>query len=74
MPTSKGVILGYDGLAMVDGKHQIIVHAEAFGGGQQHGLFIPMADDTREHLSAIIDEATLCKPRQSWPMPASAVK
>jgi transposase len=53
MPSSKGVIQGYDGLAMVDAKHQIIVHAEAFGEGQEHGLFIPMLEGTREHFAAI---------------------
>jgi hypothetical protein len=31
MKTSKGVIQGYDGVAMVDAKHQVVVHAEAFG-------------------------------------------
>jgi transposase len=29
MPTSKGVVQGYNGIALVDAKHQIIVHAEA---------------------------------------------
>ena len=48
MPSSKGVIQGYDGLAMVDGKHQIIVHAQAFGEGQEHGLLEPMLAATRE--------------------------
>ncbi len=31
MKTSKGVIQGYDGVAMVDSKHQVVVHAAAFG-------------------------------------------
>ena len=31
MKTSKGVIQGYDGVACVDSKHQVIVHGEAFG-------------------------------------------
>lgn len=53
MPSSQGVIQGYDGLAMVDGKHQIIVHAAAFGEGQEHGLFIPMLEGTRAHFEAI---------------------
>ena len=33
MKTSKGVIQGYDGMAVVDAKHQIVVHSEAFGQG-----------------------------------------
>lgn len=32
MKTSKGVIQGYNAMAMVDGKNQIIIHAEAHGG------------------------------------------
>ena len=30
MPTSHGVIQGYNAQALVDGKHQVIVHAETF--------------------------------------------
>jgi len=42
MPTSKGVIQGYNGIALVDAKHQIIVHAEAHGEGQENSLLQPM--------------------------------
>lgn len=59
MPSSKGVIQGYDGLAMVDGKHQIIVHAQAFGEGQEHGLFIPMLEGTRGHFAALDPSADI---------------
>lgn len=38
MPTSKGVVQGYNGVAMVDAKHQVVVHAEAYGEGQESGL------------------------------------
>jgi hypothetical protein len=31
MKTSHGMIQGYDGVAVIDGKHQVVVHAEAFG-------------------------------------------
>ena len=48
MKTSNGVIQGYDGVAVVDGKHQIVVGAEAFGEGQEHGLLVPMLEQTRE--------------------------
>jgi transposase len=48
MKTSKGVIQGYTGVAVVDGKHQIVVGAEAFGEGQEHGLLVPMLERTRE--------------------------
>ena len=53
MKTSHGVIQGYDGLAVVDGKHQVIVHAEAFGAAQEHDLLIPMIEGTRENFEAI---------------------
>ncbi|MBN1009245.1 IS1182 family transposase, partial [Amphritea sp. ZJ14W] len=35
MKTAKGVIQGYNGVAAVDSKHQIIVHAQAYGAGQE---------------------------------------
>ena len=53
MKTSKGVIQGYDGVTVVDDKHQVIVHAEAFGKGQEHDLLKPMLDGTRENFRAI---------------------
>ena len=48
MPSSKGVIQGYDALAIADSKHQVIVHAEAFGEGQEHGLLVPMLEGVRD--------------------------
>jgi len=42
MTTSKGTIQGYNGIAAVDGKHQIIVEAQAFGEGQEHHTLAPM--------------------------------
>jgi transposase len=53
MKTSHGVIQGYDGLAVVDGKHQVVVHAEAFGAAQEHELLLPMIEGTRENFEAI---------------------
>ncbi len=53
MKTSKGVIQGYDGVAVVDAKHQIVVHAEAFGAPQEQGLLFPMIAGTRENFKAI---------------------
>jgi hypothetical protein len=37
MATGKGVIQGYTGVAAVDGKHQIIVCAQAHGTGREAG-------------------------------------
>ena len=53
MKTSHGVIQGYDGVAVVDGKHQVVVHAEAFGAAQEHDLLIPMIEGTRENFEVI---------------------
>ncbi|MFC7370003.1 transposase, partial [Vreelandella zhaodongensis] len=33
--TSKGTIQGYNGVATVDKKHQIVIDAQAFGEGQE---------------------------------------
>lgn len=53
MPSSKGVIQGYDALAIADSKHQVIVHAEAFGEGQEHGLLVPMLAGVRESFNEL---------------------
>jgi len=53
MPTSKGVVQGYNGIAMVDAKAQVIVHAEAHGEGQENGLLQPMIEGTRETFKAL---------------------
>ena len=44
MTTSKGTIQGYNGVATVDKKHQIIVDAQAFGSGQEHHTLKPVID------------------------------
>lgn len=44
MTTSKGTIQGYNGVAMVDRKHQIIIEAQAFGEGQEHHTLKPMLE------------------------------
>lgn len=53
MKSSHGVIQGYDGVATVDKKYQVIVHAEAFGQPQEHDLLEPMIQGTRENFEAI---------------------
>lgn len=53
MKTSHGVIQGYNGVAAVDSKHQVIVHAEAFGVGQEHELLKPIIEGTQENFNAI---------------------
>lgn len=51
MKTGHGVIQGYNGVAAVDGKHQVVVAAEAFGSGQEHGLLEPMLEQVSGNLS-----------------------
>lgn len=53
MKTSRGVIQGYNGVAVVDDKHQVIVHAEAFGASQEHDLLEPMVEGTQENFEQL---------------------
>lgn len=57
MKTDKGVVQGYTGVAIADDKHQLIVEAQAFGEGQEHGLLIPMLEGTQANLGEL--EVTL---------------
>ena len=56
MKTSHGVIQGYNGVAVVDDKHQVIVHAEAFGAAQEHDLLGPMIEGTKGNFKEIGSE------------------
>ena len=53
MLTSHGTIQGYNGQALVDGKHQIIVHGEAFGSGQDAKHLEPMVDGAKDNMQKI---------------------
>ncbi|MEW8030301.1 MAG: transposase [Candidatus Thiodiazotropha sp.] len=44
MKTSHDVIHGYTGVIAVDSLHQVVVHAEAIGQGQKHGLLKPVVE------------------------------
>lgn len=45
MTTSKGTIQGYNGVATVDKKHQVVIDAQAFGSGQeQHTLELVLTE------------------------------
>ena len=57
MKTSKGVIQGYDGVVCVDAKHQVVVHAEAFGEAQEHDLLQPMVELTKQHFQTMRNKA-----------------
>jgi len=64
MKTSRGMIQGYNGVAVVDDQHQVIVHAEAFGASQEHDLLKPMLEGTKESFGQmgepeILEDATV---------------
>jgi transposase len=52
MSTNHGVIQGYNGVAVVDEKQQIIVFAQAHGEGQESHLLEPTIESTREQCQA----------------------
>jgi len=51
MPSSHGVIQGYNGIAAADEKHQVVVHAEAIGSGSEHETLSGMIDGIEEKLN-----------------------
>ena len=53
MKSSHGVIQGYNAIAVVDSKHQVVVNAEAFGESHDTGLLQPAVEGTKETLAAI---------------------
>ena len=53
MLTAHGYIQGYNGQALVDFKHQVIVHGQACGDGQDHEHVPPMLDGAKENMEAI---------------------
>ena len=44
MKTSKGTIQGFNGIASVDKKHQVIIDAQAFGEGQEQHTLKPILE------------------------------
>jgi transposase len=53
MFTAHGVIQGHNSQALVDAKHQGLIHAEAFGNGQDYGHVAPMLAGAKAHTQAI---------------------
>jgi transposase len=53
MMTSHGIIQGYNAQALVDKEHQVILHAEAFGSGQDNQHLAPMVDGAKANLEEI---------------------
>jgi hypothetical protein len=61
MMTSHGAVQGYNSQALIDAKHQVIVHGEAFGDGQDHGHIPPMLTGALENLQSIGHESEYFK-------------
>lgn len=59
MKSSHGIIQGYNANAMVDAQHQVIVHAEVFGEGDDGALAEPMLQGAKTHLQAAGYDATV---------------
>ena len=53
MTTSKGTIQGYNGVATVDKKHQIVVDAQAFGEGQEHHTLQPVLEAVKDRYQRL---------------------
>ncbi|MBU3948813.1 MAG: IS1182 family transposase [Proteobacteria bacterium] len=52
MATSHGVMQGYNANAIVDEKHQVVMHAEAFGKGDDNSIMEPMLKGAKDKLEA----------------------
>lgn len=53
MKSSHGVIQGYNGLAVVDDKNQVIVNAEAFGQGAEADLLPDLIEKTEKNMKSV---------------------
>lgn len=53
MTTSKGTIQGYNGVASVDKKHQVIIDAQAFGEGQEHHTLQPVLETIKDRYQRL---------------------
>jgi hypothetical protein len=63
MPTSHGVIQGYNAQALVDSKHQVILAAEAFAS-QDHENIAPMLAGAKKNVVAIGKDETYFQGKQ----------
>jgi transposase len=53
MTNSRGVLQGYNGLAVVDDRAQIVVHAEAHGSAYEAHLLASLLESTRETFGTL---------------------
>jgi len=63
MPTSHGVIQGYNAQALVDSRHQVILAAEAFAS-QDHENIEPMLAGAKKNVAAIGKDETYFQGKQ----------
>ena len=63
MPTSHGVVQGYNAQALVDSKHQVILAAEAFAR-QDHENLAPMLEGAKKNVAAIGKDETYFQGKQ----------
>ena len=56
MMSSHGVVQGYNGIAGVDAKHQIIVKAGVYDGGSEQETLTPMVEGIEETFKAMGEE------------------
>lgn len=63
MPTSHGVVQGYNAQALVDSKHQVILAAEAFAS-QDHENLKPMVEGAKKNVVAIGNDETYFQDKQ----------
>jgi transposase len=63
MPTSHGVLQGYNAQALVDAKHQVILAAEAFAS-QDHENLEPMLAGAKKNAAAIGKDETYFQGKQ----------
>jgi transposase len=64
MPTSHGVIQGYNAQALIDSEHQIILNAEAMGNGQDHDNLAPMLEGAKKNMQVIGKEENYFEGKQ----------
>jgi transposase len=53
MHTSHGIVQGYNAQAIVDSKHQVIIHGEAIGKGLDNDNLAPVVDGAKKNLERI---------------------
>jgi transposase len=63
MPCSHGVVQGYNAQALVDAKHQIILHAEAFSH-QDHENLAPMIAGAKRNMQAVGEDKNYFEGKQ----------